>query len=231
MIFFIRNNEKNKYINDLNLKTDNQCISLNGTLNTSFISILKDLYTNKKTSIVGGDTKKIHNFEDWKSSITFENCEIIGYGLTIPIIDVLDHYLRKNLEKSLGKIQKKYNNRKLYLQTIEALKLKIKQNKNKWKEKRKGNDSDGIIKENDIIYSKYFKIEKEWKTFYVNRDFNEPTKDIIVGWKKNSNKDNNGEWFLKENPLLKERMDAHFSSQFLRGINYGITIYFMDYPE
>lgn len=206
--------------------------TINGTGNSSIsydkINIMKNMFNFKKTSIVGGNIYK-NNFEDWVSTLTLENCEIIGYSNIIPITDLLDNELKRKLLKPLKEMEKKYNNRKRYIETYQNIKKDyIRSN---WVKERKGTDGDGLIKEDDLIYLKKFKIEKEWSTFYVEKDFKEPFEDIIVGWRIDSQKDHNGEWRLEENPLLKNKMDAHFSSQWLRGITYEISIYFMDYPE
>jgi flagellar basal body-associated protein FliL len=207
-------------------------ITINETTNTSISgkinNIMKNMFNFKKTSIVGGNIYK-NNFEDWLSTLTLENCEIIGYSNIIPITDLLDNELKRKILKPLKEIEKKYNRRKRYIEIYQN--LKPKSNNRNWTKERKGTDGDGLIKQDDLIYLKKFKIEKEWSTFYVERDFKEPFEDIIVGWKIDSQKDKNGEWSLEENPLLKNKMNAHFSSQWLRGIIYEITIYFMDYPE
>jgi len=220
-----------KVLNDLiiaiNRTLDYNNNTTNANINSSIIDIMKNMFNFKKTSIVGGNIYE-NNFDDWLNTLTLENCEIIGYSNIIPITDLLDNELKKTILNPLKEIEKKYNNRKRYIEIYQNIKKNLGKS---WVKERKGDDGDGLIKEDDLIYLKKFKIEKEWSTFYVERDFKEPFEDIIVGWKINSQKDNNGKWSIEENPLLKNKMEAHFSSEFLRGIIYEIYIYFMDYPE
>ena len=222
----IESASSSKVLNDLilaiKIETSNSSISGNK------INIMKNMFNFKKTSIVGGNVFK-DNFDDWLSTLTLENCEITGYSNIIPITDLLDIELERKILKPLKEIEKKYKNRKSYIEIYKNIKNNF--IGKTWVKERKGTDADGLAQEDDLIYLKKFKIEKEWSTFYVEKDFKGPFEDIIVGWRIDSQKDHNGEWRLEENPLLKNQMNAHFSSSWLRGITYEISIYFMDYPE
>lgn len=232
----IESTKSESYLFDLiakiNASINYKNINANVTTNNSYIqndlNIMKNMFNFKKTSIIGGNIYK-NNFDDWLNTLTLENCDITGYANIIPITDLLDIELKRKISKPLKVIEKKYSNRKRYIDIYRKLKKQI--SIPGWENTRKGTDFDGMIIEDDLIYRKNFRIEEEWSTFFVKRDFKEPFEDIIVGWKIDSQKKNNGEWKLIENPLLKNRMDAYFESQWLRGITYEISVYFMDYPE
>ena len=57
------------------------------------------------------------------------------------------------------------------------------------------------------------------------------TNDIIVGVKIISNKDGNGKWEIKENPLLTNQMSIKFESNYWSGINYKLILYLMKLPS
>jgi hypothetical protein len=213
---------------NINYKDIDANITSNSSYNQNNMNIMKNIFNFKKTNIIGGNIYK-NNFNDWLNTLTLENCEITGYANIIPITDLLDFELKRKISEPLKQIEKKYNNRKRYIEIYKDLQKKIEYSG--WTDEREGTDFDGILIEDDLIYRQNFKIEKEWSTFYVERDFKEPFADIIVGWKIDSQKEKNGKWKLMQNPLLNNRMDAHFESQWLRGIIYEISIYFMDYPE
>lgn len=232
----IASTQSESYLLDLIAKIDanvkykeiNANVTSNSSVSQSDLNIMKNMFSFKKTNIIGGNIYK-NNLDEWLNTLTLENCDIIGYANIIKIPDLLDIELKSKISKPLKVIEKKYNNRKRYIEIYKKLQKQI--SIPGWKNEREGTDFDGMLIEDDLIYRKNFKIEKEWSTFYVDRDFKEPFEDIIVGWRIDSQKENNGKWKLIENPLLKNRMDAHFESQFLRGITYEISIYFMDYPE
>ena len=190
---------------------------------------MKKMYSFKKVSIIGGDIKK-SDFNEWIASLTLENSDITGYSNIIPVTDLLDNEIKNKMLKPLKLLENKNNKRKRYIKIIEDLKKRI---NSLWKkEKVRGNDGDGLVKEeSDLIYAKTFKVEKKWTPLTVEYDFREPFTDLIVGWKITNLKDHNGEWTLQENPLLQYKMDAHFKSDLSRGISYEITIYLMKYPE
>ena len=204
-----------------------QKIGTNNSVN--YNEIMKKMYNFRKVSIIGGDIKK-SDFNEWIASLTLENCDITGYSNIIPITDLLDNEIKSKMLKPLKQIEDKYNKRRRYIKIIEDLRKRM---SSLWKkEKVKGNDGDGMVKEeSDLVYLKTFRVEKKWSALCVETDFREPFTDIIVGWKITDLKEHNGEWTLKENPLLKYKMDAHFKSELSRGIDYEISIYFMRYPE
>lgn len=95
--------------------------------------------------------------------------------------------------------------------------------------------SNGICEENKKlnIYKKLIEIGCHGKLFQKRIIEREETfDDIIVGWKIESRwrDGTNGEWKLKENPLLKKKIDIKFISQRFRGERFDIYIYLMKYP-
>ena len=121
-------------------------------------------------------------------------------------------------------------NEKIYNETIDKLK-----NKNV-KQKGKGNYNIGfdntynnLISQEKIndVYEEGGKIYKAKKTQHIS------TKDIIVGIKIISNKNDNGEWTIKKNPLLTYEMQIYFESVSRCNIykwcdiNYQIIVYTM----
>ena len=201
---------------------------IDSNISYSIQNIMKEMYVFKKTSIVGGNIYK-NNFDDWLSTLTLENCDITGYGNIIPVTDLLDYELKRKLSVPLKQIEKKYMNRKKYIEIFQDLQKKVRNEV--WQKEREGNDGDGIVEENDLIYVKKFKVEKGWSYFYADQDFSEIFPDMIVGWKTVSSKEHNGKWTIEENPLLQNSLKIHFSSGWLRGINYEIYIYLLDYPD
>ena len=121
-------------------------------------------------------------------------------------------------------------NKKIYNETIYKLKnINVKQ-------KGKGNYNIGfdntynnLISQEKIndVYEEGGKIYKAKKTQHIS------TKDIIVGIKIISNKNDNGEWTIKKNPLLTYEMQIYFESvsrcNFYKwcDINYQIIVYTM----
>ena len=57
------------------------------------------------------------------------------------------------------------------------------------------------------------------------------TNDIIVDIKIIPEKNNDGNWKIKENPLLNYEMSIKISSDSFRGISYKIIVYMMKLPE
>ena len=225
----IENTKSEQFLLELMAKINlaQQKIGTNNSV--SYNEIMKKMYSFKKLSIIGGDIKK-SDFNEWIASLTLENSDITGYSNIIPVTDLLDNEIKNKMLKPLKLLENKYNKRKRYIKIIEDLKKRI---NSLWKkEKVRGNDGDGLVKEeSDLIYAKTFKVEKKWTPLTVEYDFREPFTDLIVGWKITNLKDHNGEWTLQENPLLQYKMDAHFKSDLSRGISYEITIYLMKYPE
>ena len=225
----IKRRKDEKFLLDLIAKI-NQINTKTGTGNTlSHNDIMEEMYSFNKAIITGGDITKT-NFNDWISSLTLENCDITAYSNIIPVIDLLDNGLKNKMLRPLKLLETKYNKRKRYIEIIEDLKKRMSSG---WKKENiKGSDGDGIVKEEgDLIYLKKYRIQKQWTVLTVESDFRMAFTDIIVGWKITQKKEHNGEWTLKQNPLLNYRMDAHFKSELTRGIYYEISIYLMKYPN
>ena len=68
-----------------------------------------------------------------------------------------------------------------------------------------------------------------WFTDTVNEDIS--TNDIIVGIKIIPEKNKDGNWEIKENPLLNHEMSIKITSNSFCDINYTIIVYMMKLPE
>ena len=181
-----------------------------------------------KTVIIGGN-KYANNFEDWKSSLNEDNMDIIGYDNFLEITQLLDLDLKKRIEVPLYLIQKKYNLRKQYYNTIKKLKesLSLK------KLEGDSSSSQGICNENynELIYSKSIHINEQWKFFGGSgNNYNQCFEDIIVGWKIERLEQFNGSWEI-ENPILKYEINLNFYRTCWLGYSYDIRVYFMKEPE
>jgi len=84
------------------------------------------------------------------------------------------------------------------------------------------------------IYTCYYNL-REYGKYFSRRKIKliKEYKDIIVGWKiKDLWRDGtNGCWELKENPILKKKIEIIFTSQLFRGEHFEVKIYLMKYPE
>ena len=186
------------------------------------------LDSNKNTE--PSDCKKIYKKYP-KISIIF---------LIISLIITLFFIVYKNLEVNKDQIsngtkeptENENENEKIYNETIDNLKnINVKQ-------KGKGNYNIGfdntynnLISQEKIndVYEKGRR-DKSEKTQHIS------TKDIIVGIKIISNKNDNGKWTIKENPLLTNNMSIYFESDswckvfWYCDINYQIIVYTMKKP-
>ena len=91
--------KNNNISTDLNGKIDiTNSFKFNSTNNVSYEKMITFLNNVEKTTIIGGD-KIAENFQNWKSSITEDNMEIIGYENIIEITSILNHKLKAKLKK------------------------------------------------------------------------------------------------------------------------------------
>ena len=215
----------------LGINIMNKTLDINANYGNEVNNILNEFYSNSKKNIIGGDLKK-DNFEDWKLSINEKNAEIINYDNIIKITDLLDEDIKIKLKIPLKIIDEKYEKRKNYYETVN----KLKQIKKSGKIKRSGNGNYELgfdNKYNNLIYSQTRIIKKDWGwnewVVIANEDIS--TNDIIVGIKIIPEKNNDGKWEIKENPLLNYEMSIKISSDSFRGISYKIIVYMMKLPE
>ncbi len=229
----IKNNKCDEYIKKLNggigINLMNKNLDINANYGNEVKNNLNEFYSNSKKIIIGGDLKK-DNFEDWKLSINEKNAEIINYDNIIKITDLLDEDIKIKLKVPLKIIDEKYEKRKNFYETVN----KIKQIKKSGTIKRSGNGNYELGFDNyynNLIYSQTRIIEKGrgWGTVTANEDIS--TNDIIVGIKIIPEKNNDGKWEIKENPLLTNQMSIKFESEFYHGINYTLILYLMKLPS
>ena len=227
---YIKNSKSEEYINKLNGKLEVDSTKTNIDYEKDLKNILNEIYSNSGKFVKGGDLTK-DNFDDWKSSINNNNAQIIDYENIIKITDLLDENIKIKLKEPLKIINEKYEKRKKYYEIIQQ----VKQNKKSEEIKRKGNDEFelGIINDNsNLIEIQTNKVYQKYKWFRsFTKTINISTNDRIVGFKIKSNKDDNGEWKIKENPLLNFEMSIKFESDWFCGINYHIIIYTIKFPE
>ena len=215
----------------LGINIMNKTLDINANYGNEVNNILNEFYSNSKKIIIGGDLKK-DNFEDWKLSINEKNAEIINYDNIIKITDLLDEDIKIKLKVPLKIIDEKYEKRKNYYETVN----KIKQIKKSGKIKRSGNGNYELgfdNKYNNLIYSQTRIIKKDWGwnewVVIANEDIS--TNDIIVGIKIIPEKNKDGKWEIKENPLLNYEMSIKISSDSFNEINYKIIVYMMKLPD
>lgn len=220
------NDDTDEKSNKITLKTNGK--STLGKVNDDTNNAKYFLYHSK---IKGGNKNK-SNLDEWKSSITFENSEIIEYKNFTKIKNILDKDLVNKLSNPLEIIEQKYEGRKKYFIIVQELK-----NKNS-NSRLKGTNSEfnGRCKEEDfpLIYCKKYDAKSDgsfMKTIKLSvcQSFN----DIIVGWKINCcwNDGTNGTWTLTEDPLLKKEIKVTFVSQKHRGESFEVFVYLMKIPD
>ena len=209
----------------------NKTLDINANYGNEVNNILNEFYSNSKKIIIGGDLKK-DNFEDWKLSINEKNAEIINYDNIIKITDLLDEDMKIKLKVPLKIIDEKYEKRKNFYETIK----KLKQIKKSGTIKRSGNGKFELgfdSNYNNLIYSQTRIIKKDWGwnewVVIANEDIS--TNDIIVGIKIIPEKNKDGKWEIKENPLLTKQMTINFKSEWWCGINYELILYYMEFPK
>ena len=192
--------------------------------NSKIENYIENLFNNKDLVIKGGDNLK-DNFKDWKSSINFNNSEIIEYSNIITITnllyDILDEKTKNLLTIPLSLVNEKYNKREIYYNYIQ----KAKEFYNFGQ--IEGNDSkrNGITKIDDFIYSEYIDIRND-------KDIDYTYKDLIVGWKLHSFwQDGTNGKFTMTDPLLTKRVIASFKTNFFRDLHYSLELFFIRYPE
>ena len=185
---------------------------------------IENLFNNKDLVIKGGDNLK-GNFKDWKSSINFNNSEIIEYSNIITITnllyDILDKKTKNLLTIPLSLVNEKYNKREIYYNYIQ----KVKEFYNFGQIEGEDSKRNGITETDDLIYSEYIDIRGD-------KDIDNTYKDLIVGWKVYSFwQDGTNGKFTMTDPLLTNRVIASFKTRFFRDLHYSLELFFIRYPE
>jgi hypothetical protein len=214
----------NKYEDNKNISTlfefRDSIININRNANSVIENYIEKLFYNKNLVVKGGDILK-DNFKDWKSSINYNNSEIIEYSNIITISnllhDILDKKTKKLLTIPLSLVEEKYIKRKMYYEYLE----KVKEFVNYGKFTGYDSKRNGITQINNLIYSEYIDI-KDDKIL----DYTYP--DLIVGWKINSlwQDGTNGE-FTMTDPILTKIVKATFKSRLFRKLHFSLEIFFL----
>lgn len=233
-----KNIENENLINEMkNLKSNvNLTFSSLGSLNSnidydkSYKDFFKNLFSSEKIQIIGGDTTK-KSFEEWETSLTYENAQIIEHSNFIEISSLIDDFLdtkrKMKLEKSLNLVNKKYEKRKEYYDNINEAKQYI----NSIDISGAHTKRNGICYKDDLIYSEITNIDGNKETI-IDISF----KDIIVGWKITSlrNDGKNGDFSFSD-PILEKKIYMKFTPK--SGIfsdrdqKYNVEIFLMKIPE
>lgn len=225
--------ENEKLLNNLNnLESNfkfNKSINLNSSVEYNKLQeeILKNLFSEEKIRIFGGDTSK-KSFSEWEESLNYENSKIIEYSNFIQINSLIEDFLDKDikikLDNALNLIDKKYEERKKYYEHIKEAKESIISDDIKGS----GSQRNGICNEDNLIYSYKKQIRKKGQEI-----INEIFSDIIVGWRiiSNINDGSNGDYSFK-NPILNNSINFEFNSKKgkifgKKAQSYDLIIFFM----
>ena len=190
---------------------------------------IKQIFLNENTKIIGGE-KNEKNYEKWTESVKISNSNIIECTNIIEAKSILPNDLKNKLKKPLQLVEEKYLKRKKFFQIINSIKdIELGENKGY------NNFSKGICKESNIpeIYKKEIYAFGDLSFGFTEKSISEVFDDIIVGFEivSKRNDDYNGEWDIKFNPLLKNKINIAFVTQFLRVEKYMINVYLMKIPE
>ena len=231
--------ENENLINDMKQLEANANLNFGkGNLNSSaeydksYEDFFKNLFSSEKIQIIGGDTSK-KSFEEWETSLNYENARIIEYSNFIEanslIEDFLDKERKAKLKNALNLVGKKYQRRKEYYDNINGAKEYI----NSITISGDQTKRNGLCYENDLIYTEIINIRGN-KEQTIDISFN----DIIVGWKINSNRnDGKNSKFTFDEPILTKKVYMKFSPKSAyMGITtsdqkYDVEIFLMKFPE
>ena len=199
-------------------------------VNATNTNYLNEIFKSSSINIKGGDTSA-HSYDEWEKTINISNSFIIGYENLKNFHELIKYDIRNKLSSPLKIIGEKYDERKQFFQTIENLK-----DNKEFAEKGNTSIKIGICDEKKIpkIICKRFDAQGDGKFLSRRYDkINESFSDIIVGYYINScwADGTNGTWNIKENPLLKKKIDVSFTSQLFRGQRFELFVYLMKFPS
>ena len=238
--FYVQVNqiENEKLINIINEFKGNisykDIIDSSGEHNKLNEEVFKYLFSEKKIKIVGGNSSN-KSYDEWEKSLNYENAGIIEHSLKIPITDLIDDFLDKDIKDKLKEplklVSQKYDKRKKYYDNLNEAKKSIivKEIQGDYSQKN------GLCKKDDLIYSIIKKITGEG-----TRKISDSFSDIIVGWNITDNwwedgKQTNGIYKFKD-PILSKKMYFEFTSKtclifWERSQDYDLEIFLMKLPE
>ena len=204
-----------------------------GEIKDTHMKSIKQIYSDSKTKIKGGDDS-ILDFDKWKKSIALSNSQVIQYTNLIEATNLLNSNLKNLLKVPIQIIEKKYRKRKKYFDLIELY-------KNTKLNSMKGQD--GIVcgkvleckdpDEVEIYCKKFFVLETGQFFRHKVKEINETFTDIIIGFRINScwSDGTNGTWTIEEDPLLQNKIKVKFVSKLFRGERFELEVYLMKYPN
>ena len=216
---------------NINLKFSKMNLNSSIEYNKLYEDFFKNIFSNEKVKIIGGDTSK-KSFEEWETSLNYENARIIDYSNFIEINSLVEDFLDKNrkmkLNNALNLVKEKYEKRKEYYDNINEAKEFI-NNPIISGDKTKRN---GLCDKDDLIYSE----TKNVKGDDVEVDMSFP--DIIVGWKINSKRHDgkNAKYSFTE-PILRKKIYIKFEQKSeywglsKSDLNYDLEIFLMKFPK
>ena len=193
---------------------------------------LKSSHTMNRIQFLGGDKKYFseEKLNEWKNSISFNNCEIIEYANLIGVRNILHPETSSYLKNSLDIIEKKYALRKKYCEIIEFLKYK-----NYISIKGKGNIKLGVCDEGEIIKKIGEKYYKEYAMFGIRHlDIKQASykNTKIVGYElKWKDCNNTGEYCIEKNPLLQREIICSIESKKSYPIDITLDLYCLIEPD
>lgn len=205
-------------------------VEVENKLNATNTNYLNEIFKSRSINIKGGDISA-RTYDDWEKTINISNSFIIGYENLKNFHELIKYNIRNKLSSSLKIIDEKYEERKQFFQIIENLK-----DNKEFVEKGNASIKVGICDEKKIpkIIHQKFDAQGDFISFSRRYDqINQSFSDIIVGYYINCcwADGTNGAWFIKENPLLKTRIDISFTSQFFRGQRFELFVYLMKFPS
>ena len=233
-------NNVNQFSNSQNNSFDisiNSNIEINTTnLSARNSSKFNEIYNSASTQIIGGD-RFAKTFEDWLKSINLQNSSVIECCNMTRSKDILDSDLQKQLEVPLRLIDEKYERRKNFLKYFDQ----FNENEKLVEKQGYGNFTRGLCQIKNAnneprIYMENYHIFTQ-TTFFPPihyEEFHKEFKDnYIIGFEiiDNRGDGHNGQWTIKNEPLLSKGITIEFASGFLREQDFTVNIYLMEVPN
>jgi len=225
------NSQTNSLDFSINTNTEFSRTNLSGRNSSKF----NEIYNSASTQIIGGDHSAI-TFEDWIKSINLQNSSVIECCNMTRSKDILDSDLQKQLEEPLKLIDEKYERRKNFLKYFNQF-----ENEKLFERKGYGNFNRGLcqiknVKNEPRIYMENCKVFTEitfWPPIHYEEFHKEFKDNYIVGFEiiDNRRDGHNGEWTIKNEPLLSKGITIEFASGFLREQDFTVNIYLMEVPN
>ena len=234
---FIKSQEKaySKRKNTKNNETTAPYKSSNSTITYKNEKFTDKTHSCKVIQIIGGDPS-LDDIDQWKASVELSNSQVIECKEIIPITEILKDELKTQLSNEIKMIDIYFILLEEYYKIINI----TKEINLEGIHKIGTFSSFNKMHEQDILNSPlidcrvYFFNEKVQVFGYNSRNITKSFDDIIVGIKIIDTKPtwrSNGEWTIRENPLLTKNIHLYFESKLWSTQNYFIIVYILKYPE